>query len=153
MVLSHSLENTGKKVIETNVYNHNFFVIDEQPIGPAYVIKFPFTPTGEPQGKGSFGKIQDNQIKFLKELSSNDHLQYLSLLGFSNSAKDYDISIENHKTGAAVKITSDQPLFKLAFWSAEKTLCPEPFIHINIKPGETFKWNIFYQFYICGITN
>jgi hypothetical protein len=32
MVLSHSLENTGKKPIETNVYNHNFFVIDQQPL-------------------------------------------------------------------------------------------------------------------------
>ena len=153
MVLSHSLENTGKKAIETNVYNHNFFVIDQQTIGPDYVIKFPFTPTGEPQGKGNFGKIQDNQIKFLKELSSNDHLQYLSLLGFSNSSKDYDISIENHKTGAAVRITCDQPLSRLAFWSAIKTICPEPYIHIKINPGETIEWKIYYQFYTCDIIN
>jgi hypothetical protein len=153
MVLSHSLKNTGKQIIETDVYNHNFFVIDKQPIGPDYVIKFPFTPIGEPQGKGNLGKTQDNQIKFLKELSSNDHLQYLSLQGFSNSAKDYDISIENHKTGAAVRITSDQPLSKLAFWSAVKTLCPEPYIHIKINPGEIFTWKIYYQFYTCDIIN
>jgi len=153
MVLSHSLKNTGTQTIETNVYDHNFFMIDKQTVGKNFVVKLPFTLTGELQDKVPFGKIEDNQIKFLKDLSANEHLYYPSLQGFSDSAKDYDISIENHKTGAAVKITSDQPLFKLAFWSAEKTLCPEPFIHINIKPGETFKWNIFYQFYICGTTN
>ncbi|MEP6596789.1 MAG: hypothetical protein ABJA71_12630 [Ginsengibacter sp.] len=153
MVLSHILKNTGKQTIETNVYDHNFFVVDKRPVGKDFVIKFPFNLTGEARDKEEFGKIEDNQIKFLKNLSENEHLYYPALQGFGNSAKDYDIRIENHKTGAAVRITSDQPLLKLAFWSAEKTLSPEPFIGVTVKPGETFKWNISYQFYICGITN
>jgi hypothetical protein len=153
MVISHELKNTGKKVIETNVYNHNFFQMDQQPTGPGYVIKFPFTPSGEQQNPGNFGNIQDNRIIFQKQLIKNEQLHYRSLQGYGNTAKDYDISIENYKTGAAVRITGDQPLSKLAFWSAPKTVCPEPFIHISIKPGETFKWNIYYQFYICDIIN
>ena len=32
MVLLYSLKNTGKQAIETTVYNHNFFVMDKQPI-------------------------------------------------------------------------------------------------------------------------
>ena len=56
--------------------------------------------------------------------NNNDHLFYRSLTGFSNSAKDYDIKIENHKTGAGVRITSDQPISKIVFWSAPKTVCP-----------------------------
>jgi len=89
---------------------------------------------------------------FLKELSKNDHLYY-QLQGFSDNTRDYDTRIENHRTGAGVRITSDQPLLKLAFWSASKTLCPEPFIQVKIKPGEMIKWNIYYQFYICDVTN
>ncbi|MEO6453142.1 MAG: hypothetical protein ABIN97_03675 [Ginsengibacter sp.] len=153
MVLSHSLKNTGKQTIETDVYNHNFFVMDNSPIGIGYVVKFPFNLVGEAQGKGDFGKIQNDQIVFLKALSKNDHLYYQSLKGFSDSVKDYDISIENHKTGAAVRITSDHPLSRLVFWSAQKTICPEPYIHIKIEPGETFKWKILYQFYICDVIN
>ena len=149
MVLSHSLKNTGKQAIETNVYNHNFFVMDKQPIGPDFVVTFPFKPTPEDTTVTDLGKLQNNQILFLKDLENNEHLFYRSLQGFSNSAKDYEIKIENHKTGAAVKITSDQPLSRLMFWSAPKTLCPEPYIHIKIKPGETYEWKIFYQFYIC----
>jgi 4-hydroxy-4-methyl-2-oxoglutarate aldolase len=36
------MKNTGKKLIETNVYNHGFFVIDGQPSGPDFTVKFPF---------------------------------------------------------------------------------------------------------------
>jgi hypothetical protein len=75
------------------------------------------------------------------------------LQGFSNSAKDYDIRVENHKTGAAVRITSDQPLSRLAFWSTSITLCPEPYINISVKPGEKFSWNFYYEFYTCEKNN
>jgi len=151
MLLSHSLKNTGSKTIETNVYNHNFFVMDNQPVDQNYTVTFPFTLKSETQNNSDLGRLNENKIIFLKELSVKDHLFYQSLEGFSSSSKDYDIKIENHKTGAAVRITSDQPLAKIVFWSASKTLCPEPYIHIKINPGETFTWNIHYQFYICDI--
>ena len=33
MSLEHSLRNTGTKVIETGVYDHNFYMIDGRPTG------------------------------------------------------------------------------------------------------------------------
>ena len=151
LVLLHSLENTGKKLLETNVYNHNFFMMDNHPIGPDYVVSFPFDLTGEARGGEVLGRLEKNQILFSKDLTKNDHLFYGSITGFGDSAKDYDIKIENQKTGAAVRITCDQPLNKLVFWSAIKTVCPEPYIHVKVNPGETFTWKISYQFYICDI--
>src|SRR5205807_9356544 len=41
LVLEHSLKNTGQRTIETNVYDHNFLVMDEQPSAPDFVVKFP----------------------------------------------------------------------------------------------------------------
>lgn len=38
LVLMHTLKNTGKKTIETTVYNHNFLVIDKQLTGPGIVV-------------------------------------------------------------------------------------------------------------------
>lgn len=73
--------------------------------------------------------------------------------GYSNSAKDYDIRIENHKTGAGMRITSDRPLSKLVFWASPTTLCPEPYIHIKVAPGEVFNWKLSYEFYINDTTN
>ncbi len=147
MVLSHILKNKGKQTIETDVYNHNFFVIDKQLTGPDHVVKFPFNVAGQPQATGALGEIKDNQIIFLKNLAKSEHLYYSSLTGFSNSAKDYDIRVENQRTGAGVRIRSDQPLSKLVFWSAQATVCPEPYIHIKINPGEEFSWKTFYEFY------
>ena len=137
LVLSHALKNTGSQVIETNVYDHNFFVMDQQPVSNDFEISFPFTLASETPSVQPLGKLQDNKILFERELINNEHLYYKSLTGFSNSVSDYNIKIENHKTGAAVKITSDHPLAKLVFWSAPKTVCPEPYIHLTIKPGKT----------------
>lgn len=149
MVLTHTLKNTGKQTIETDVYDHNFFVMDKQPTGPDFVVTFPFHLSSETQAAGGLGTIQDNRIIFFKELSKKDHLFYQSITGFSDSAKDYDIRIENYKTGAAVRITSDQPLSKIVFWSAQTTVCPEPYIKIKVNPGGEFSWKIFYEFYSC----
>jgi hypothetical protein len=147
MVLVYSLKNTGKQVIETTVYNHNFFVMDKQPIGPDFVVTFPFKLITETEAPPSLGKLRDNQILFEKELVNNDHLFYRSLTGFSDKASDYDIKIENSKTGAGVRITGDLPISKLVFWSAPRTVCPEPYTMIKVTPGETVTWKILYQFY------
>lgn len=146
MLLLHSLKNSGKRPIDTTAYNHNFLVIDKQPVGRSFVVSFPYSITGEAKSP-RLGEVRGNKVVFLKDLERNDHLQCLSLEGFGNSAKDYDISIENLTTGAGVRITSDQPLSKLAFWSAYSTICPEPYIDIKVAPGETFRWKICYEFY------
>lgn len=42
------------------------------------------------------------------------------------------IRIENHKTGAGVRITCDRPLSKFVFWVSSITLCPAPYKLIKI---------------------
>ncbi|MEO5583757.1 MAG: hypothetical protein ABIR66_13785 [Saprospiraceae bacterium] len=155
MILTHSLKNTGHQSIETEVYDHNLFVIDHQPTGPDFVIKFPFNLTSEEQGRrgiGDIAAIEKGQIIFLRELNKKEYT-YSVMQGYSNSAKDYDIRIENHKTGAGMRITSDRPLSKLVFWASPRILCPEPYINIKIAPGEVFNWKLCYEFYINDTTN
>jgi hypothetical protein len=148
LVLEHSLKNTGKRTIETNVYNHNFFVIDKQPTGPEIVTTFPF----DIQIQGGLGKeglaeIRGNQLIYLRELNKGEHVFNNDVQGFGSSAKDYDFRIENRKSGAGVRITSDQPLSKIVFWASSTTSCPEPYIQLRAEPGKEFKWKIFYEFY------
>lgn len=147
MILSHTLKNTGEKVIETSVYNHNFFMFDNQLIGPDYKVKFSFPLSGGDSRVGDRAKILGNEIVFSRNLSAGENIYYGSLTGFSNNKQDYDIRIENIKTKSGVRITSDQPLSRLVFWSASTTLCPEPYVRVKVNPGETFSWNIFYNFY------
>lgn len=147
LVLFHSLKNTGSRTIETNVYDHNFFVIDKHPIGPGLVVKFPFEIKGEGVGFGELAEIQGNQIAFLRPIGNGEEAECYDLKGYGPTADDYEIRIENRITGAGVKITCDQPFLKLAFWSCPTTLCPEPYIKIKAEPGKEVRWTIRYEFY------
>lgn len=146
MYIIHTLKNTSRKIIETEVYDHNFFMLDKQTTGPGFTITFPFNITVE-GGNNKLAETRNNKIVFIKELTKNEHVYYTAIKGYGENAKDYDIKVENKNTGAGARITCDKPLSKLVFWSASTTICPEPYIHIKVNPGESFNWKISYHFY------
>src|SRR5215204_2054881 len=55
VTLWHGLKNTGEKRIVTDYYNHNFFNVDGDPVGPNYSFAFPF----ELRAKDPKGKFDD----------------------------------------------------------------------------------------------
>jgi hypothetical protein len=147
MILSHTLKNTGSKSIETSCYDHNFFMMDKQPVGPGYVVRLPFDIKGQGQGIGVLAELKANEIVFLRDLKGDETVFCGGLEGFGPKAEDYDIRIENRIAGTGVRITCDQPILKLNFWCCATTVCPEPYIKIAAAPGKEFKWTITYEFY------
>ena len=147
MEISHILKNKGINPIKTNVYNHNFFVINNQTTGPGFVVRFPYNISGEGQGFGTIALIKENTISFSRKLTQGETVFCGALKGYRNLPEDYDVRIENNTTGAGVRIMGDKPLSRLVFWAAPATLCPETFIDIDIDPGKQFKWKISYEFY------
>jgi hypothetical protein len=145
MIIEHSLKNTGKKTIETNVYNHEFFVIDKQPSGPDFTVKFPFDVKAAANLNG-WAEVSGKELHYLKELPPGPQV-HSELTGFGDSAKDFDFRVENRKTGAAVHVTGDHPLSKIDFWSPRNTVCPEAYIDMKIEPGRESQWKITYDFY------
>jgi hypothetical protein len=147
MVLTYTIVNRGKKPIETNVYDHNFFVIDKQPTGPDFSVEFPFKLIGQFRRGADKAEFKDSRIVFLKQFASGETVHGGNIEGFGKSPDDYDIRIENHKTGAGVRITCDKPLSRLVFWASYLTLSPEPYTLVSIKPAEKFNFTINYEFY------
>jgi len=145
LVLEHKLKNTGKKAIQTDVYNHNFFTIDHQPTGPDVVVKFAFPINVTKENPAA--RINGQNIEYLRELSPRETVYWVDVQGHSKSVKDYDFRIENTKTGAGVRITGNRPVSKIVYWSSPATQCPEPYMDINVQPGKTFSWTITYDFY------
>ena len=143
--LEHSLRNTGSRVIETSVYDHNFFVLDNLPSGPGFVVEFPFEVSGTRDLRG-LAEVRGRQIAYLKELAPGQSVG-TDIKGFGSTPNDYDIRVENHKVGAGVRITGDQPLSSVYFWTARTTVCPEPYITFRIEPGREATWRINYEFY------
>jgi hypothetical protein len=116
----HDLKNTGAKTIDTQVYNHDFFVIDHEVVGPDVVVKFSWSPKPDKPFENG-GEISGDEIHYFR--------------------------IENKKTLAGVRITGDQPLTKLYFWSIRTVACPEPYIHISVAPKSSYKWSSRYDLY------
>ena len=144
-VITHTLRNTSDKPIETDVYDHNLFPIDQQPTGPGLILSFPFRLAAAQQ-RGNSARIDDSSIVFDRTLVGKEDA-YAVLSGYGNDSKDYDIRIVNHRTGAGMRITGDRPLSRLVFWASATTACPEAYIHIKIEPGASFSWSISYQLY------
>ncbi len=150
MVIEHRLKNTGTKPIETNVYNHEFFVIDNQPSGPDFSVSFPFTPRATGDFRGLVA-VRGNRLVYLREIApaASDWAQ-LQLTGFGSTPKDFDIRVENRRTGAGVRVRGDQPLWKIIFWTIRSTICPEAYVNFRIAPGKEARWRLVYDFYGLG---
>jgi hypothetical protein len=145
MVIEDRLSNTGKKPIDTQVYDHNFLSIDHEPTGPFTVMSFPFAPSPT-KAMDALAEIKGKELLFPKKLTGGDTF-YAEFTGFKSTALDYQIRVENHHTGAGVLIRCDQPLVNLGVWAVRTVVAPEPYIAIKIPAGKDFSWKYTYNFY------
>jgi hypothetical protein len=145
LTLEHELRNTGTAPIETDVYNHDFFVIDNAKTGPGMVVRFPFVPQADP-GLKNGARIEGKEILYGRELETGETVSS-TITGYSGQVSDYDFFVENQNSGAGVEQSGDLPLAKLYFWSIRTTICPEAYVRLKIAPGESQQWTIRYRFY------
>jgi hypothetical protein len=108
MVLEHSLRNTGKKAIATSVYEHNFYMLDQQPAGPDYTVRFPFEVHPRADLAGA-AEARGKDFTYLRELQAGQSV-FTQMDGFGGMPRDYDIRVENRKAGIGVRQTSDRPM-------------------------------------------
>ncbi len=146
LVIEHSLKNTGRHPIQSTVYNHNFFVPDGEGPSEGFTITVPFPIESPRPPTAGLLEVRGNQLLYVKTLESEDRAT-ATLHGFGNSAKDYDIRVENKKTGVGYRVTGDRPLSNIAVWSIRTVNAVEPYISMSIEPGNEFTWNLNYEYY------
>ena len=146
LTLDYSLENTGKQPLESNVFNHNFFVIDRQITGPDTRIYFPFNPEGIWRNPESPAVICNNEIRFTSCLNRGETVFMENMQGFDPD-ENYRFRIENHAAKAGVHIRGNRRPYRMAFWASYLSACPEAFIRLSINPHETFTWTNEYELY------
>lgn len=146
MVIEHSLQNNGTKKIETSQYNHNFFVMNQQPTGTESKVIFPFELRAKRPFANNLAEARGKEIVYTQELPKGPNT-FAEFEGFGKTASDYDVRLENKKAGTGVRITSDRPISKLIYWSIRTTFCPEAYIDIAVDPGKRSDWKYTYNFY------
>ena len=145
LVIEHHLKNTGKLPIATPVYDHNFFTVDEIPVGKADTLAVPYDlkPTRAPDEK--FIKIDGKTASYIADLQGQDRVSF-GLQGWGTDAKDYDFTITNRAAGVAVNIKGDHPLTNAMLWSIRSIVAVEPFIQLQADPGKDFSWSYTYTY-------
>lgn len=140
--IEHILTNTGEKPIISEQYNHHFLRFDDEPPGPSYALRTSF-PLEVTRNAGI--RVAGNEFK-LSEVIAPGRAVHCYLEGFSRSSLFYSLVVENEKNGLRMTIEGDYGLSRLAFYSDSYAFCPEPFVNINLKPGETQCWTLTYHF-------
>lgn len=125
--------------------------MDDQPTGPDFVIRVPFQIQDTKDRLGVM-HVRGDTVTFERELV-DDERAMVSIAGFGSEPKDYDIRVENQRTGRGVRISGDRPLARLSVWAIRPTRCPEPFINVHAEPGQEFTWRITYAFYSLAPTS
>lgn len=136
--IRHELRNTGTKPMDTDVYCHNFIIIDDRPVGPDYVVSFPFAPKATTD-KHLHGlvEISGNEIRLKGNLGGKTI--WAPLDGY-RGAGDNSVTVRNIAAGAGISITGDRPPARWVLYGAGLALCPEPFVALKVAPGETARW-------------
>ncbi len=152
LVLEHRLTNLGAHPIVTDVYDHDFYILDGKRTGPGMRVHFgfPLKAVAPPNGTADgalepAAAIEGSDLVYKQSLASHQTVaSYLA--GYGKSAKDYDITFSDTNPGLSVRQTSDRPISRLYLWSIPTTVAPEAYIHLDVDPGATERWTIRYTF-------
>jgi hypothetical protein len=143
-VIRHSLKNTGRKPLEANVYNHNFFTLDLLETGEHRQLDFPFRPEGDWRAEYSEVGFTESGIRFTRTLqkgesvfTGNLHAAGNGLTGSPNA-----FVLRDTRTTRAVHAQCAVPMTKSVFWSNHRIACIEPYIDFVVIPGESFAFDI-----------
>ncbi|MFZ5831168.1 MAG: hypothetical protein ACOY3P_13845 [Planctomycetota bacterium] len=146
-VIEYELENTGTKPIEQTYYAHNFIQIDDQPIGPEYRFTFPQPMTPDRDMKG-IASVEGSTLAFLRPMQTGESV-YAQFREHDLPAAANGVLAEHVKHGVGLRITGTAPLARYHFWAMERVACPEPFVALNVEPGETFRWKDTYELIVA----
>jgi hypothetical protein len=94
LVIEHALKNTGKRVIDTDVYNHDFYMLDHLATGPDIRVKFLFAPKVKDKLTVP-AEIAGNEIHYGRELTGWRESAAGAIEGFGAGVEDNDIRVEN----------------------------------------------------------
>jgi hypothetical protein len=146
MELAHSLKNIGKNEIETQVYNHNFLVIDGKGPQAGTTVMLPFAVSTGRLPNPDLAAIDGNKVVYKKTLAGEDVVSF-PISGFGDTASDHEIHVENRVVKAGMSMKGDKPLMRVTLWSIRSNVSVEPFVAVSVAPGKEFRWTSTYSYY------
>jgi hypothetical protein len=141
LVIAHTFTNTGTAAIATQVYSHNFIIIDDIDIGSGYTAALGFPPTVQPGASNmtTYTSIQGNVISMTRTLIGATSI-WAVLTGYGSSASQNTATVRNATAAASATFIGDLPLVKYQIWGTQHALSPEPFVDLSVAAGASKSW-------------
>lgn len=147
-VSRHHMTNTGSKLIYQFHYSHNFITMGELFSVPGCGLEFPFTPMFDVEAHVPMQR-DGTILKFNKAIPPS-HDFFSTLAGFGDSISDNAFTLRNRERGIELRVTGDCSVMRYHLFATPRTICPEPFVEIDLAAGETMSWQHRYEL-ISGI--
>ena len=144
MTITDVLTNTGKKAVDTSVYNHHFMTLS--PGNDGIEMKAPFTLAHARPMPADVVRFDGAKMTYLRPLTGEEQVAS-DLTGFGTASSDNDFTVTNTHTGYGVRLRASLPVSRLLWWSVPSTLGIEPYMDIKLKPGETKTWTHTFDYY------
>ena len=150
--ITYELHNTGQRAIATEFYHHNFFSLDSAPVGPGYELALPASAQPDADADlepwAELATPEDDQsppvLRWREPLPPGEAI-YVQPHGFDHDSR-FRFALRHVDTGLVVTKLGQRPLHRLAVWSSQPVICPEPFVMIELDPGEREQWAVRYIF-------
>jgi len=141
LTISYLFTNLGAQPIEFEHYNHHWFTLGGTRVGPTYRLSTGF-PLPRPEGKTPFafelhGLYPLNEIPKGKSFYYDTHFDTVTA-----EQNDLNFSIGE----ASVQLKGDFAPSAFALFGLNEAFCPEIFHKVLVKPGQTTRWSMHYQF-------
>jgi hypothetical protein len=138
------LKNTGRKDIDTTVYDHHFMTLSPGEDGVQLETRFPLAHS-RPM-PADVVKFDGDRMTYLRGLTGEEQVAS-DLTGFTNAVADNDFRITATKSGYGVRLRADKPVTRLLWWSVPSTMGIEPYMDVKLKPGEETHWTHTMDYY------
>ncbi len=145
--IKYYLKNTGKKIIRTNEYTHNFTAINNDCIGENYSLHFPFDLKpklfGETVNSELAVGIGKNEINF--NSGPKEQFFFSNLSGGETVRATWELRHLKSKIG--IRERTDFQTNTVNLWGWKHVISPELFLELNIAPNESKEWLRSYELF------
>jgi hypothetical protein len=142
--LEHALTNTGKHRIEAEQYAHNFVALDQKPVEKGLAVAFAFPP----KTAADISNLGVLEGTVFRVTADKVETRGFDVTGWGSDHRGPLLTITAPGTPAVLRIGGDFTPSKLTLFVTADQISCEPFIKVDIAPGETVSWVRLYEFII-----
>ena len=170
----HSLENIGDTPLRCTHYNHNFFTLSNDSVGPSREIDFPFRPDGHWRSEYDNVRLTENGIRFTGAVPPEGPSVFMGDLHAASGMVEprvpggaghfpageasgpkarrpeeepIEFTLRDLGSGLGVRVSCPLHFTHIVFWSNDRVACIEPYILLDIAPGQSAEWTLTYRLF------